>query len=359
MSAAKKIIESAPCRVDFAGGTVDLWPLYLYLGGLELVQMGVEIRARAELSWEPAARGHSIHISSADMKSEREYPSLRALQDSLARTPTENPLRWVNRLAHFYLSSAKSAGRWTVRTSSGAPPGSGLGGSSVLGISLAHAFERMLLSSKQRREAWDLQQTVRDLEAIEIEHPAGDQDYVPALFGGLLVFKMGPHHREIERLPFERAEEVGGRCALLYTGKPHHSGLNNWQVFTAFHEGHQRVRSALTSIARLSGNFATALRSGASEAWPSLLNDEWALRQKLSPAVGAPVLEAAWAWGKRCGAVARKACGAGGGGCLLLMFPNDEVRLWATERPLPRPEWRWLTTNPAKTGCFSSRSRSS
>src|SRR5262249_12089877 len=116
--AMKKATVSTPCRVDLAGGTVDLWPIYLYMGGLELVNMGIDVVATTELTWKPSKSGHRISVSSSDVNYENEYGSLDELSESLNVSTTFNPLRWVNRLAYYYLSSQKSEGDWHIRTSS-------------------------------------------------------------------------------------------------------------------------------------------------------------------------------------------------------------------------------------------------
>jgi len=346
----KKISVKAPCRVDFAGGTVDLWPLYLYLGGLELVHMAISVKAEAKLSYE-LARGRKkqffLEVKSSDLNCSQDYHSLEELNASLSLNTKENPLRWINRLAYYFLYRAKFSGHVIIETRSDAPPGSGLGGSSVLGIAIAQAFEKALSPASKRLKAWDLQRTVRDLEAIEIEHPAGDQDYVPALFGGLLIFKLGPNSREVEKVPSSTARYLSDRSALIYTGKPHHSGLNNWQIFMDFHNGNAKIRAALNDIKTLSSEFAEALRKKNTSRFAELINQEWKLRQSLSPAVCAPVLDEAWNFARSLGASARKACGSGGGGCLLVYFDSPAAKTAALKKALPQSDWKWLDASIA------------
>ena len=350
MKKAKTLTQKAACRVDFAGGTVDLWPLYLYLGDLELVHMGIRVQAEAKIRVKAAAKKTSplvINIESLDLNRRESYLGLEALEASLAHSTRDNPLRWVNRVvAHQLAKVPKLRGEIEFVTRSDAPPGSGLGGSSTLGIAIARGLEKILLPKSKHEDSWKLQQSVRNLEAIEIEHPAGDQDYVPALFGGLLVFHLGVDTRRIERLPASRAKFLGDRCALLYTGKPHHSGLNNWQIFQDFHNRNELTRTALLEIRNLSSQMAASLRKGNPKNFGEMLNQEWALRQKLSPAVTAPVLDEAWDFARALGASGRKACGAGGGGCLLVYFDDPRAKKSALAKTLP-DNWKWLDCQPA------------
>lgn len=44
------IIESsAPTRIDLAGGTIDIWPLYLFHGGAETVNVAIDLYAKCRI----------------------------------------------------------------------------------------------------------------------------------------------------------------------------------------------------------------------------------------------------------------------------------------------------------------------
>jgi D-glycero-alpha-D-manno-heptose-7-phosphate kinase len=341
------VVREAPCRIDLAGGTIDLWPLYLYLGNLELVQMALNLKAKAVVSFDAGPK-NEILIESSDYERKIRFNSLPELRASLKKSPKANPLRWLCRVAEFFLSRSGQTGYLTLKTSSQVPPGSGLGGSSTLGIAMGQALAEALGDSLAKTP-WVLQQTIRDLEAVEIEHPAGDQDYVPALFGGLLVFKLGPGSRAIERLPEETAAKISSRSALIYTGKPHHSGLNNWQIFRAAHEGKRVPLRGLQKIQKISADMAAALRRGDFENFEKLVNAEWTERQKLARAVNAPVLKEAWDFAKKYGARARKACGAGGGGCLYVYFSDPDKCRKFLNAPVKRG-WKIFRADTSPAG---------
>ena len=40
---------SAPTRIDLAGGTIDIWPLYLFHPGAQTLNAAISLRARARL----------------------------------------------------------------------------------------------------------------------------------------------------------------------------------------------------------------------------------------------------------------------------------------------------------------------
>ncbi len=347
LATSSQVTEKACCRIDFAGGTVDLWPIYLYCGGLELVQMGIQVRAQAKVTHE--SLGQEITIHSLDLNLQQKYSSLHELGKSLELSAKQNPLRWVNRLVHYFLTTGKATGSWKIETSSETPPGSGLGGSSVLGVAVAKALAKQIHQPRHFEEKflWSLQQTVRDLEAAEIEFPAGDQDYVPGLFGGLLIFKMGVNQRSVERLSDDLARELGARTALIYTGKPHHSGINNWDVFKKLHHRDEfPAYQSLKNIRNISAQMASELRQNSLKNFASLLNAEWSERMLLSPQVNAPVFDEAWAYASKHGATARKGCGAGGGGCMVVYFEDAAKKNAFVSKTLPDTSWKFLDTTP-------------
>jgi D-glycero-alpha-D-manno-heptose-7-phosphate kinase len=354
MSKMITVTGTASCRVDLAGGTLDLWPLYLHLDGIRLVNMAINVQSTAIFKAEQSKKLFELTVKSRDFNVEREYTSLESLHHSLTLPTSEHPTRWLARVAFDSLVRAKiKTGRYQLECSSQAPPGSGLGGSSTLGVCVAHTIQSALKSPALRQ--WDLQQRVRDLEAAEIEHPAGDQDYVPAIFGGLLVIGLGPHQRSVVHIDEKVAQTVSNRIALLYTGQPHHSGLNNWTVFRAFHEGDNKTQRCLFEIKKVAELLAADLQKKDTSRLSQLIALEWELRQELSPAMNAPVLGDAWSWAQSLGAEACKACGAGGGGSLLVVFKNQKARDAALAIK-PKASWAWLSSDVSFSKVSAKRS---
>jgi D-glycero-alpha-D-manno-heptose-7-phosphate kinase len=334
--------QSAQCRIDLAGGTLDLWPLYLYFGQLKLVNMAIGTKAYCELKLEPS-KTFELWIESKDMNTKSRFASLDELATSLTKPTSLNPLRWVNRLAlHFLKSAGVKGAKISIKTWSEAPPGSGLGGSSVLGVAVAKTFQKAF-PKKITKDAWAIQQTVRDLEAVEIEHPAGDQDYIPALFGGLLTITLGPNYRSVKKIAPAIEEKIKSRIAILYTGKPHHSGINNWEIFRAYHEGDEKLKALLKEIHQIAKQLSEDLENKNTQSFVGLINREWELRKQLGTSVDAPVLTEAWQWAQGLGAVARKGCGAGGGGSIFFIFKSQAERNRAIKTKPAKNEWKWLS----------------
>ena len=48
-----RITSSAPTRIDLAGGTIDIWPLYLFHDGASTVNAAISLRAHVEVEPRP------------------------------------------------------------------------------------------------------------------------------------------------------------------------------------------------------------------------------------------------------------------------------------------------------------------
>jgi D-glycero-alpha-D-manno-heptose-7-phosphate kinase len=59
------IKSSAPTRVDLAGGTIDIWPLYLFHAGAATVNFATSLRASCQIKTREDGR---IVLESRDRK---------------------------------------------------------------------------------------------------------------------------------------------------------------------------------------------------------------------------------------------------------------------------------------------------
>jgi D-glycero-alpha-D-manno-heptose-7-phosphate kinase len=285
---------TAPTRVDLAGGTLDIWPLYLFHPGAVTVNVAIDRRAwcRVRLG------GERVRVESKDTLQQAEAGSVAEL---LAR---EKPP-----LAAWVLAALRIETGVHVVTQSRVPAGSGLGGSSSLAVVVGAATARALGREIGPEELWPL---VRDAEAQSIGVPAGSQDHAAAIHGGLLALHLAPGEQRVERLPVDPG--VVEQCLLLVAaGGTRFSGVNNWEVFKGQIDGDGEIRGALRSIARIAAALREALVAGRYADVPELIAEEWRARKRLCPGVTTPEIDRIVEIAERHGGAA-KVCGAGGGG---------------------------------------------
>ena len=343
-----KVCFKSPCRIDLAGGTQDLWPLYHFFDDAQIIHMAISINSYCQIEHNPISKKFSLSVHSLDLGKKKSFSSIQALKKYAHNR--QNPLSWLALVSHYFLSQTETlSGHYILRTKSEIPPGSGLGGSSVMGVSLAKAWLKILSLKVPRALA--LQSILRNLESVQLGKPAGEQDYIPALFGGLLCFKLTYEGKTVRPLNSDVAQYLAEHCCLIYTGKPHHSGLNNWDIYQKFLSKHKQVCASLQDINTIANKMISLAEKGNFKNFARLLNAEWTARQKLSPTVNAKELQQAWKLARKHGATARKACGAGGGGCLLVCFNSPQKKHAFQEQHTPK-HWQLYPIHPAKKGCF-------
>jgi len=111
---------------------------------------------------------------------------------------------------------------------------------------------------------------------------------------------------------------------LHYTGIAHFSGTNNWELFKRHLEGKKKVQKGFAKIAEVSIEMERALDSGNFEAAGSALKKEWEHRKALIDGISTPEVDAAIDSALGAGAWGGRACGAGGGGCILFLLPPEK-----------------------------------
>ncbi len=297
------VVAQAPCRADLAGGTIDLWPLYLFHAGAVTVNFALSIGTMCRITPLP---GETIHLKSLDTRREDRFASLA----ELCRAKTcKHPL--AAGLVRFFAPE----GGLLIETNSDSPAGAGISGSSALMIATTAALARYTGRKLGKEEIRVLAQNV---EAQLINVPTGCQDYYPALYGGLSAVHLDTDHIWRECLPVA-AEEIESRFLLAYTGAPRESGINNWEVFKAHINGDRRVFRNFERIAAIARGMRNALIAADWDAVARLLREEWKLRRTNAPGITTPLIDRLVAAAGRNGGRAAKVCGAGGGGCVVFL----------------------------------------
>lgn len=295
-----QVRSSAPTRLDLAGGTLDIWPLYLFHEGARTLNAAITLRAECVLS-DGADEG--IEAISQDTGAVLRAPGWSAL------TGDEEPRLAARLLRHF------QAERLRVVTRSQSPVGAGLAGSSALNVALCAALAAW---RGQPLPAAALMDLAMNLEAQVIGAPTGVQDYRPAVHGGLACIELGPAGVRRRALPVA-AGELDERIVLVHTGDSRNSGLNNREVVQRHLAGDRQVIDALAGISEVAAAMERAL---VQRDWPEVgrqLAAEWRIRKRLAPNVSTPAIDKLVDLGCAAGARAAKVCGAGGGGCVLFL----------------------------------------
>lgn len=310
----------APTRVDLAGGTIDIWPLYLFHPGASTVNFAVTLHARCRIT--PRA-DEQIILESRD----RQVAFETRLSDieELAR---EERLELISKLVHFF----KPETGFHLVAESLAPAGAGLGGSSALAIACIGALNRLVGDRYPERKFIII---AANVETTVIRVPAGFQDYYGAFYGGANFIRFEADG--IRRDPVEvNAEELERRVVICYTGEPRLSGTNNWEIFKNHIDGDPVLFDLFEGIRDSANAMRGALASNDWGRVATVMRDAYPNRKRLAPNVTTPHMERLVETALRSGALAAKVCGAGGGGCIAFLCEDGAKE--SVERALASEE---------------------
>src|SRR5689334_11705826 len=126
-----RVFSKAPCRVDLAGATLDIWPLYLFHDNVVTVNFAVDRYTSCDIV---TRDDRAIMLRSRDLGTEETFASLEELA---AARRYRLPL--LACLVRFF---APAQGI-TLESCSQAPAGAGISGSSALMISVASALNTL------------------------------------------------------------------------------------------------------------------------------------------------------------------------------------------------------------------------
>lgn len=330
----KKVTVRVPLRADLAGGTLDLWPLYLFHPAARTVNVAISFHAECEVSTLPDS-SIELHLTDADY--EQRYETL----PELVADPKAALI--AKAAEHFALRGIR------IITRTDAPRGSGLGGSSALAIALVRAMSEI---AEAPIEGEDLIHLVRDLETRLLGLPAGVQDYYPPVFGGLAALHLLPGRILRHPIGFP-VGELARHFVLHYSEVSHFSGTNNWEIYRKHIDKEKKIVSGLEKIAQISNAMEKALESRDIEGAGEALLEEWKARKALVKGISTPEIDAAIDAALQAGAWGGKVCGAGGGGCIVFLTPEDKRE--SVVRALGKVAGRTLTASPVSYGLTIER----
>lgn len=317
-----------PCRVDLAGGTLDIWPLGLLHRGSITVNVAVPVWVRLEVDL-GAPVGHVEHAVADE-------PWLRL-----------GPEAATTDLTAAVCFALRSTGGVRVRVREQAPVGSGLGGSSSYAVALARAVLALEDRALGDRALADL---LRDLEVRVLGAPTGVQDHWPAIRGGALALHLEPGGESVETLVVDPAW-AGERLSAFFTGTVRHSGAVNWQIIRRRLDGDPETTAALEGVAAAARLCRQALAAQDEEGVAAAVAAEWSARKCLAREVCPPELERLERVAAAAGATAVKACGAGGGGTLALWHPAGARQAIVDALLATAPAGRLLASGITREGC--------
>jgi D-glycero-alpha-D-manno-heptose-7-phosphate kinase len=298
---------SAPVRLDFAGGWTDVAPFALEERGM-VVNAAMDLRAEAEVR----TGGDGFLLHSDDFK------------DSLHLRGPE-ALAADGRLDLLKAAIRRSGlGAGELHTRCAAPAGSGLGSSGALDVALVAALDS---AQGIRRSPLELAEEAFALESVEAGLPGGRQDQYAAALGGFHRFEFD--HGRVTAHPLavspEFAGELASRIVVCYTGVSRVSSRAIERVVESYRSGDSQVVGALRGLADVAARMSDAFVAQDLERIGRLLSENWALQQRLDPAMRTAEMAALESTMAEAGVLGCKAAGAGAGGSMFFLVKEPVI----------------------------------
>lgn len=290
-----------PTRIDLAGGTIDLWPLWAIIDNCVTVNVSIDIYTSCEIE---ALNSSEVIIEAPDIKKTWKFNTVEEVY-----TSTDESLVFFK--AH--ISYWKPSKGFRISTRSMSPVGGGLGGSSSLSIAIFKTFQKWL--GPTDIDIHTMVAHCSHIEAQVLVTPTGLQDYYGAASVGLNIIPFNTHGPKI--FTTQKHNDVfNNSIIVVYTGKSHHSGINNWGVLKKFIDKDKTTTQALHQIRNVALQMRAACENADWDKLPALFTKDFEAREMLSEDFMSPEIAELKKITDKAGAIGFKICGAGGGGCV-------------------------------------------
>ena len=330
----------APLRLGLGGGGTDVSPYCDLYGGLTL---NATIDKYAYTVIEPRPDGTRVRFVAADKQESWEG----AASPELALDGVLELHKGVyNRIVRDF-----NGGRplhLIMTTHCDAPPGSGLGSSSTLVVSMIKAFVEWL---NLPLGEYDIARLAYEIERLDVGLSGGRQDQYAATFGGFNFMEFYPGERVVVnplRIKNWILSELEASLLLYFGGVSRDSARiideqsdnvkrNEATAIEAMHALKAEAVAMKENLLR--GDFAGLVES---------VQAGWAAKKKMARSISNPQIDEVYELASKAGMLAGKISGAGGGGFMMLLV--DPVRRMDVVRVLEQTRGQVVTCHFTKYG---------
>lgn len=292
-----------PLRISFAGGGTDVPPFPENEGGAVLsatidryVFGALSSHAESHLSVESRDYGISVHIApESGFQFDGKLDLVKAAMKRVWR---------------------EEDGGYGLLLSSSAPPGSGLGSSSAIVVTVVALLNEHYGIAMGE---YEMARLAAIIEREDMRIAGGLQDYYAAAFGGFNYIEFAD---QVIVNPLRVREEIVGELEmnllLCFTGATRRSDAIISDQTSRYTRGEPDSLKGLREQKELAQSMKAALLRGHLDDFGWLLGQVWEAKKKMSPRISTETIDELYALAQRNGAIGGKVTGAGGGGYMLL-----------------------------------------
>ena len=326
----RKIVRSkAPARIDFSGGWTDVAlfteeskglvinaaiNIYSYVTVKGLPKKEIESKSFG-YNHKEAVENKAIEIYSADFDIYEKAEEVKKLE-----------YNGNIDLAKAAIKKMDIQNGLEIITRSNAPAGSGLGTSASMGVALIGALN---VFGGKNLLPYEIAENASLIERKELGILGGKQDHYASALGGINFMEFMGEEVKASKLQLSQnvLHELEKNLVLCYTGKSRLSGDIHHRVRSAYEANDPKTRQALRNLKSIAFEMKNILLGEDLSAFGNLLNDNWENQKMLHPSITNCQIDGIFEIAMSNGAIGGKACGAGGGGCLLFYAESDREHL--------------------------------
>ncbi|WP_375750180.1 hypothetical protein [Vibrio sp. HN007] len=308
----------SPLRLGIAGGGTDLSPYCDTYGGCVL-NATIDMYAYCTVELQEPKDGIVFHAPDIDTKFESPLLNYIEMQGELLLHKAV-----YNRIIRDFNNNTPIPVK--VTTYSDAPPGSGLGSSSTMVVTIISAYQKLL---NLPLGEYDVAKLAFEIERIDCNLSGGRQDQYATTFGGFNFMEFYKNEHIIVnplRVRQEIINELESQLMLYFTGVSRSSAkIIDDQVKTTSSDD-KKPLEAMHDVKELAYSMKECLLKSDIEGMSALFRDSWLAKKSTSSSISTPQIELIEDRVLSAGAKSIKISGAGGGG-FMMMFVEPTRRL--------------------------------
>ncbi len=314
----------SPLRLGLAGGGTDLSPYCNTFGGCVL---NATINMYANCTIELVEAQQGITFIAQDINKEFHSPlacHLKLEGDLVLHKAV------YNRIIRDYHDNEPLPVK--VYTHSDAPPGSGLGSSSTMVVTIISAYQQLL---QLPLSEYDIARMAYEIERIDCNLAGGRQDQYATTFGGFNFMEFYEQERVIVnplRIRQSIINELESQLVLFFTGVSRSSAKIIDDQVKSTSADNSKALDAMHDVKQLSYAMKECLLRSDIDGMSELFKKAWVAKKSTSSSISTTHIETIADKVLSAGAKSLKISGAGGGGFMMLFV--DPIYRIQVERVL-------------------------
>jgi D-glycero-alpha-D-manno-heptose-7-phosphate kinase len=301
----------APLRLGLAGGGTDVSPYCDRYGGLVL---NATIDKYAYTVLQPGGSADGVRFVATDKQEE-----WKGAADS--ELPLDGRLDLhkgvYNRIVREFNSGQPMP--LTLTTYTDAPPGSGLGSSSTLVVSMIKAFVEW---RNLPLGEYDIARLAYEIERKDVGLSGGRQDQYAATFGGFNFMEFHPNERVVVnplRIKNWIISELESSLLLYFGGVSRDSAQIIDEQTRNVQQQDNTAIEAMHALKQESIAMKESLLKGDFDGLVQSMEAGWEAKKRMAKSISNPRIEESYERARQAGMRAGKISGAGGGGFMMLL----------------------------------------